>query len=61
MGEATRVLAEFVRPGGYAVGVDLSVELMARARERADGMPDLVFEVGTVTALPFPTSSFDAA
>jgi SAM-dependent methyltransferase len=61
MGEATRMLAELVRPGGHAVGVDLSIELVQRARQRAEGVPDVEFHVGTVTALPFRSTSFDAA
>jgi ubiquinone/menaquinone biosynthesis C-methylase UbiE len=61
MGEATRMLAERVVPGGHAVGVDLSVELVERARERAVGTPDVEFHVATVIALPFRAASFDAA
>jgi SAM-dependent methyltransferase len=61
MGEVTRTLAGLVQPGGNAVGVDLSVELVERARERAGGMTDVEFHVGSVTALPFHAASFDAA
>jgi SAM-dependent methyltransferase len=61
MGEATQTLAGLVQPGGNAVGVDLSAELVQRARERAESMPDVEFHVGTLTALPLPATSFDAA
>jgi SAM-dependent methyltransferase len=61
MGEVTRTLAGLVGPGGNAVGVDLSAELVQRARERGESMPAVEFHVGTVSALPFPAASFDAA
>jgi ubiquinone/menaquinone biosynthesis C-methylase UbiE len=61
MGEATQMLAELVKPGGQAVGVDLSVELVERSRQRAEGTPNLEFHVGSVTALPFSAAAFDAA
>jgi ubiquinone/menaquinone biosynthesis C-methylase UbiE len=60
MGEVTRMLAGLVQPGGRAVGVDLSAELVGRARERAAGISNVEFRVGSVTALPFDTGSFDA-
>jgi ubiquinone/menaquinone biosynthesis C-methylase UbiE len=60
MGEATQTLAGLVQPGGKAVGVDLSTELVQRARELAEGMTGVEFHVGTVTGLPFPAMSFDA-
>jgi ubiquinone/menaquinone biosynthesis C-methylase UbiE len=61
MGEVTRMLATLVRPSGRAVGVDLSAELVERARARAEAVPDVEFEIGTVTALGFDAKTFDAA
>lgn len=43
-----------------AVGVDLSEEMLARARERAAGLPfPATFVQGDATALPFPDAAFD--
>jgi ubiquinone/menaquinone biosynthesis C-methylase UbiE len=61
MGEVTRMLAGLVQPDGHAVGVDLSAELVGRARERAEGIPNVEFRVGNLTELPFDTENFDAA
>jgi SAM-dependent methyltransferase len=60
MGEVTQALSELVAPGGRAVGLDLSTELVARARQRASAIPHVEFEVGDVTALSFQSESFDA-
>lgn len=61
MGEVTRMLAERVGPSGRAVGVDLSAELVERARERAGDVGHLEYRVGDLTALPFDDDTFDAA
>jgi ubiquinone/menaquinone biosynthesis C-methylase UbiE len=62
LGRDTEAMARQVAPGGHAVGLDLSRELIAQAAERTAplGLP-LRFEVGDVTALPFADESFDAA
>jgi ubiquinone/menaquinone biosynthesis C-methylase UbiE len=61
LGRDTEVMARQVMPGGYAVGLDLSEKLIGQAVARTAplGLP-LRFEVGSVTALPFPDASFDA-
>jgi ubiquinone/menaquinone biosynthesis C-methylase UbiE len=41
------------------VGVDLSPAMIARARQRATGLPQLSFEAVTGPRLPFPDASFD--
>jgi SAM-dependent methyltransferase len=59
-GSITRGLAERVAPG-EAVGLDLSRETLAAAREEAAvrGLVNLRYEEGSVYALPFPDASFD--
>ena len=43
-----------------AVGVDLSEDMLARARQRAAGLPfPVTFVQGDATALPFPNATFD--
>ena len=49
-------LAELVRRGYAAVGVDLSVVAIERARQM---QPEVEFHVADVMALPFPDESFD--
>jgi SAM-dependent methyltransferase len=61
MGEATRMVAALIQPGGRAVGVDLSADLVGRARDRVEGVPGVEFRVGTLTGLPFDAGTFDAA
>ena len=61
MGEVTRALADMVGPGGRAIGIDLSAELVERARQRAAGLSPVEYEVGDVTALAFESDKFDAA
>jgi ubiquinone/menaquinone biosynthesis C-methylase UbiE len=57
-GAITRVLA--ARPGVVAaVGVDLSVQLIAKARELSTDIAHLVFQEGDGHALPFSEASFD--
>lgn len=61
MGEVVRMMAERVAPGGRAIGIDLSAEMVARASERAAGVDAVEYRVGSVTALPFEVASVDAA
>ncbi|OLF06013.1 SAM-dependent methyltransferase [Actinophytocola xinjiangensis] len=44
-----------------AVGVDLSAPMLATARERAEGVPNVSFEQGDVQVHPFRDGSFDLA
>jgi SAM-dependent methyltransferase len=59
-GSITRGLAERVAPG-RVVGVDLSRETLAAARQdaAARGLGNLQYEEASVYALPFPDASFD--
>jgi SAM-dependent methyltransferase len=59
MGENTRALGAMVAPSGRAIGIDLSVELVARARERAGDASCVEYQVGDVTGLPFESQMFD--
>jgi ubiquinone/menaquinone biosynthesis C-methylase UbiE len=61
LGRDTEAMARQVAPGGHAVGLDLSDDLISRAIARTTplGLP-LRFEVGSVMALPFEDASFDA-
>ena len=62
-GAATRAIAKRVAPGGRAVGVDTSGELLKVARELAKeaGLATIIdFKEGDCRALPFPDASFDA-
>ena len=53
-------LATRLRPGGRAVGVDLSEAMITEARRRAAGIrPDVSFLVADALALPFDDSTFD--
>jgi len=61
LGELVREIAARVGPGGSAIGVDLSEELIDRARSAADAEGSATrFEVGDVTRLRFPDETFDA-
>lgn len=54
-----RLLAELARQGWSVAGVDLSGEMVARARERLPGSAERLVH-GTVESLPFAPESFDA-
>jgi ubiquinone/menaquinone biosynthesis C-methylase UbiE len=56
-GAAVREAAPVVE---HAVGVDLSPEMIKRARELARGLPRAEFVVGDSEALPFPDGAFTA-
>lgn len=60
LGEVTLEAGRRVGPSGRAVGIDLSGELVARARTRARGVPNVEYRTGDVVALPFGDGSFDA-
>lgn len=61
-GSITRDLAERLAPG-QVVGLDLSAETLAAAREdaAARGLTNLAYQQGSVYELPFPDQSFDVA
>jgi SAM-dependent methyltransferase len=59
LGDDTRELARIVDPGGEAVGVDVSAELLAEA-ERRNGLARATFVRAAVDELPFEDGSFDA-
>ena len=52
-------MAGRVTPGGTVTGIDRSDVMIAAARGRHEAA-GLTFQVGDVTALPFPDASFDA-
>ena len=47
------------RAGAWVTGVDLAPEMIAVAREKARGAPDIEFLVADALALPFADASFD--
>jgi len=57
-GRLTRELARRVAPGGRAVGVDFSDEMLQVAKR---DHPDLEFQQADALALPFPDATFDAS
>lgn len=59
LGDDTRELARIVEPGGEAVGVDLSADLLAEA-ERRNGAARATFVQAAADELPFEDGSFDA-
>jgi SAM-dependent methyltransferase len=61
-GQTTRIAAERAG-GGEVLGVDLSVPMLARARElaAAEGLGNIRFEHGDAQVLPFPKGEFDVA
>jgi len=63
-GVVTRDMARRVSPGGRAVGIDLSAEFLAIARDlaREAGLDAVAeFREGSALALPFGDAEFDAA
>lgn len=55
-------LAKRLRPGGRAVGVDLSEAMIIEARRRTAGIgADVSFQVADALALPFEDNTFDLA
>ena len=51
-----QVARELAASGSRVVGIDLSVQMLARARQLA---PDVTFVLGDAQVHPFPESSFD--
>ncbi|MFH1594960.1 MAG: methyltransferase domain-containing protein [Pseudomonadota bacterium] len=55
------VAAHLVGPAGRVIGVDVTAEMIAKARsnlERLD-LPQVSFQVGEAESLPFPDNDFD--
>jgi SAM-dependent methyltransferase len=53
-------LEKVARVGARVVGLDLSADLLARARARLDGAPNVVLHRGNAEQMPYPSSFFDA-
>jgi demethylmenaquinone methyltransferase/2-methoxy-6-polyprenyl-1,4-benzoquinol methylase len=60
-GMVAESLAARVAPAGHVVGIDVSHEMIERARVRLGARRDLELVEGDALALPFPDASFDAA
>ncbi|MFD5175751.1 methyltransferase domain-containing protein [Nocardia sp. NPDC058379] len=58
-GVGLTLLLDRVGPDGVVHGIEPSADMLARARSAAD--PRLVLAEGTLTALPLPDASLDAA
>ncbi len=60
-GTDTLVAAQMVSPGGHATGIDMTPEMLARARRAASEMRqgNVEFLEGEAERLPFPDGSFD--
>jgi arsenite methyltransferase len=54
-------LLERVGPEGFVLGVDRSAEMLAHARQRVHGHPNVDFRAGEATAVPVEDGDFDAA
>ncbi len=54
-----RVAAALAPLAAEVIGVDLSEQMVAQARARTAGLPNLRFEVSDGIDLPFPDASFD--
>jgi len=61
LGCGTGVFLEKVaRSGATLHGIDLSEDLLAKARARLAALPNVVLDRGNAEALPYPDSHFDA-
>jgi arsenite methyltransferase len=60
-GTDSLVAAQMVAPGGRVAGVDMTREMLAKARRAAElmGAGNVTFVEGEAEALPFPDGSFD--
>jgi ubiquinone/menaquinone biosynthesis C-methylase UbiE len=58
-GAITEGIAQAVAPGGQVVGIDVSKELIARARARAELHANLSFELADVASLAHQPRRFD--
>jgi SAM-dependent methyltransferase len=53
-------LEKVARCGATIHGIDVSEDLLAKARERLAGVPNVVLDRGNAEALPYPDGHFDA-
>jgi demethylmenaquinone methyltransferase/2-methoxy-6-polyprenyl-1,4-benzoquinol methylase len=60
-GKLTIELARVVGPAGRVVGVDLSEEMLGRARRACAGLGQVELKRANALALPFEAGTFDAA
>lgn len=62
-GVTTRQAARAAAPGGHALGIDLSSQMLAEARRRAEaeGLDNVRFVQGDAQIHPFTTEAFDVA
>lgn len=62
-GVTTRQAARAAAPGGQATGIDLSSQMLAEARRRADadGLDNVNFVHGDAQVFPFPAGRYDVA
>ncbi len=58
-GAITEGIAQAVAPTGQAVGIDVSKDLLGRARERSERHPNLSFELADVASLAHEPRRFD--
>ncbi|MBM4274894.1 MAG: methyltransferase domain-containing protein [Deltaproteobacteria bacterium] len=61
-GVDTFIAATMVGPRGRVVGLDVTPEMIAKARANLalTGLKNVAFDVGEAESLPFPNDSFDA-
>ncbi len=57
--DTTIALAERVGEAGKVVGLDISAPMLARARDRCAGLPNVSFLEGDATVVPLAPGSFD--
>jgi SAM-dependent methyltransferase len=58
-GDDVLTLADRVRPGGRATGIDASAAMVDEARRRAGSREDVAFAVGDAAHLPLPEAAVD--
>lgn len=60
-GFETEALAQYVGEDGSITGVDVNEEVLAAARDRCGGLPQVSFGQGDITDLPVADESYDLA
>jgi SAM-dependent methyltransferase len=59
-GQTLLELADLVGPSGHVLGVDISPPMLARARARVEGRPEIELAQGDAQTYRFPPGAFDA-
>ncbi|HXH82453.1 MAG TPA: methyltransferase domain-containing protein [Candidatus Tectomicrobia bacterium] len=59
-GTGSAVIAAARRPVARACGIDVSPEMIVRARRNADGLAGVEFRVADAEAIPYPDATFTA-